>query len=75
MIRKPLKTNLQSLIYSLHWNRKVIKKLKNELALSKDNDEIYARKTHGLNFIRLLVRRKNINNKIAICKSTRTCNT
>lgn len=41
MIRKPLKTNLQSLIYSLHWNRKVIKKLKNELALSKNDDEIY----------------------------------
>ena len=41
MIRKPLRTNLQSLIYSLHWNRIVIKRLKNELALSKNDDDIY----------------------------------
>lgn len=41
MIRKPLKTNLQFLIYNLHWNRKVIKRLKNELAHSKNDDEIY----------------------------------
>ena len=39
MIRKPLKTNLQLLIYQLYWNTKVIKRLKNELALS--NDDIY----------------------------------
>ena len=41
MIRKPLRTNLQSLIYSLHWNRIVLKRLKNELALSKNDDDIY----------------------------------
>jgi hypothetical protein len=41
MIRKPLKTNLQLLIYQLYWNTKVIKRLKNELALSNDDDDIY----------------------------------
>ena len=41
MIRKPLKTNLQILIYNLYWNTKVIKRLKNELALSQNDDEIY----------------------------------
>ncbi len=38
----------------------------------KDNDQIYARKTHGLNFIRLLLRRKNINNKVIINKEEQT---
>jgi hypothetical protein len=41
MIRKPLKTNFQLLIYQLYWNTKVIKRLKNELALSNDDDDIY----------------------------------
>lgn len=38
----------------------------------KDNDEIYARKTHGLNFIRMLLKRKNINNYIVVDKTERT---
>lgn len=41
MIRKPLKTNLQLLIYDLYWNTKIIKKLKKDLVLTKDDDEIY----------------------------------
>lgn len=40
----------------------------------KDNDEIYSRKTHGLNFIRRLLRRKNIENKIFIDKVNLTFN-
>lgn len=34
-----------------------------------DNDEIYKRKTHGLSFIRRLLRRKDIENRIDIEKS------
>ncbi len=40
----------------------------------RDNDEIYSRKTHGLNFIRRLLRRKNIENKIFVDKETLTFN-
>jgi len=40
----------------------------------RDNDEIYSRKTHGLNFIRRLLRRKNIENKIFVDKSKFTFN-
>ncbi|MFC4740101.1 hypothetical protein ACFO3U_08845 [Flavobacterium ponti] len=40
----------------------------------RDNDEIYSRKTHGLNFIRRLLRRKNIENKIFVDKSNFTFN-
>lgn len=39
-----------------------------ELYNMADNDEIYSRKTHGLSFIRRLMKRKKINNKISIDK-------
>jgi hypothetical protein len=39
-----------------------------------DNDEIYSRKTHGLSFIRRLLRRKNIENRIFIDKELKTFN-
>jgi hypothetical protein len=39
-----------------------------------NNDEIYSRKTHGLSFIRRLLRRKNIENKIFINKELKTFN-
>ncbi|WP_286968709.1 hypothetical protein [Flavobacterium sp. UBA4854] len=39
-----------------------------------NNDEIYSRKTHGLSFIRRLLRRKNIANKIFIDKEAKTFN-
>lgn len=39
-----------------------------------NNDEIYSRKTHGLSFIRRLLRRKNIENKIFINKEAKTFN-
>jgi|GEM_PF-5690709 len=39
-----------------------------------NNDEIYNRKTHGLSFIRRLLRRKNIENKIFINKEEKTFN-
>lgn len=38
----------------------------------RDNDEIYSRKTHGLNFVRRLLRRKNIENKIFVDKMNLT---
>lgn len=40
----------------------------------KDNDEIYSRKTHGLSFIRRLLRKKNIQNNIFINNSNKTFN-
>ncbi|WP_146193367.1 hypothetical protein [Flavobacterium sediminis] len=40
----------------------------------KDNDEIYSRKTHGLSFIRRLLRKKNINNRIFIDQENKTFN-
>ena len=39
-----------------------------ELYNMADNDEIYSRKTHGLSFIRRLMKRKKIINKISIDK-------
>jgi hypothetical protein len=39
-----------------------------ELYNMADNDEIYSRKTHGLSFIRRLMKRKKIDNKIHIDK-------
>lgn len=39
-----------------------------ELYNMKDNDEIYSRKTHGLSFIRRLMKRKKIDNLIFIDK-------
>ncbi|MFD2727470.1 hypothetical protein [Hyunsoonleella rubra] len=40
-----------------------------ELYNREDNDEIYKRNTHGLSFVRLLLRRKLIENEISIDKS------
>ena len=40
----------------------------------ENNDEIYNRTTHGLSFIRRLLRRKKIENKISIDKLEKTFN-
>lgn len=40
----------------------------------ENNDEIYNRKTHGLSFVRRLLRRKKIKNKIYINKQSKTFN-
>lgn len=39
-----------------------------------NNDEIYSRRTHGLSFIRRLLRRKNIENRVYIDKELKTFN-
>lgn len=45
MIRKPLKTNLQILIYNLYWNTKVIKNLKKDLVFAKDDEFCFIKKS------------------------------
>jgi len=67
---------------SVIFSNKILDYEKNKISLLEiessynleKNDEIYNRKTHGLNFIRMLLRRKNIYNKISIDKEQKTFN-
>ncbi|MEO8515652.1 MAG: hypothetical protein ABI426_02860 [Flavobacterium sp.] len=73
---------LENDIIIIRFNNLILDYEKNKLNLKEieslynqeNNDEIYNRKTHGLSFIRRLLRRKKITNEISIDKSEKTFN-
>lgn len=54
-------------------NKTTLKEIEN-LYNQENNDEIYNRKTHGLSFVRRLLRRKKINNRIYVDKNEKEFN-
>lgn len=54
-------------------NKTILKEIEN-LYNQENNDEIYNRKTHGLSFVRRLLRRKKINNRIYVDKNEKEFN-
>lgn len=60
-------------IFEYEKNKKNLQEIET-LYNQDNNDEIYNRKTHGLSFVRRLLRRKKIKNKIYIDKLSKTFN-